>query len=87
MVTVKNNTPDNHIYYNSDGMHAALPMDFFMDRYTQSYVLEMEEFLECIINDTLPTVSGKDGLISVIIGMAAKKSAQENRPVKISEIV
>jgi len=87
MVTVKNNTHDNHIYYNTDGMHAALPRDFFMDRYAESYLIEMKDFLECIINDTAPTVSGNDGLISVIIGMAAKISAKENRPVKISEIV
>jgi myo-inositol 2-dehydrogenase/D-chiro-inositol 1-dehydrogenase len=86
MVTVKNNTPDNHIYLNREGTHSALPLNFFMDRYTESYLKEMEAFIDCIRNDQLPSVSGRDGLLSVIIGMAAKQSCQENRPVKLSEI-
>ncbi len=86
MVMVDNKKHDTHSYYNSDGIVAALPLDFFMDRYTESYLLEMKEFLECILNNTDPTVSGNDGLISVKIGMAAKISAKENRPVKITEI-
>ena len=32
------------------------------------------------------SVSGKDGLESLRIGLAAKKSFQENRPVKLNEI-
>ena len=86
MVTVKNNTLDNHIYYNTEGQHTALPLNFFMDRYTESYLVEMNTFLECIISDKEPPVSGNDGLIAVVIGLAAKKSAVENRSVKISEI-
>jgi len=41
MVTVTNNTPDNHIYLDRTGTHSALPLDFFMDRYTESYLEEM----------------------------------------------
>jgi myo-inositol 2-dehydrogenase/D-chiro-inositol 1-dehydrogenase len=39
------------------------------------------------IRDRKPApVSGKDGLKSVMIGLAAAKSAKEKRPVKVSEI-
>jgi myo-inositol 2-dehydrogenase/D-chiro-inositol 1-dehydrogenase len=86
MVAVNNNLPDTHLYLNKDGANSALPLNFFMDRYTESYLREMEAFIECIRNDQPPCVSGKDGLLSVIIGMAAKQSCQENRPVKLSEI-
>ncbi|MHA1369590.1 MAG: inositol 2-dehydrogenase [Promethearchaeota archaeon] len=59
---------------------------FFLERYNESYVTEMKEFIHCIIDDKKPPVSGIDGLNAVLIAMAAKKSMEENRPVKISEI-
>lgn len=87
MVTVKNNTPDNHILIDKQGSHTSLPLNFFMDRYTQSYLNEMIAFIDCILNDTKPPVSGDDGLQAVIMGLAAKKSVEENRPVKLTEIM
>lgn len=86
MVLVNNNKPDNHIHLNKTGTHSALPLNFFMDRYTESYLTEMKAFVECIIGGTIPPVTGHDGLLAVIIGLAAKKSVNENRPIKLSEI-
>ena len=87
MVTVKNNTPDNHILIDRSGTHTSLPLNFFMDRYTQSYLNEMTAFVECIREDKQPPVGGEDGLQAVAIGLAAKKSVKENRPVSIAEII
>jgi myo-inositol 2-dehydrogenase/D-chiro-inositol 1-dehydrogenase len=87
MVTVKNNTPDNHILIDKKGSHTSLPLNFFMDRYTQSYLNEMTAFVDCIREDKEPPVGGEDGLQAVVIGLAAKKSVAENRPVEISEII
>ena len=36
--------------------------------------------------DTTTPVTAIDGLNAVIIGLAAKKSVEEGRPVKISEV-
>ena len=87
MVAIKNNKPENHEYLNVTGVHSSLPLNFFMDRYTESYVEEMKVFVECIEDDTDPPVSGKDGLTAIAIGLAAKKSIEEFRPVKINEII
>jgi len=87
MVHVTNNTPDNHTYYDKLGSHSSNPLNFFMDRYTESYVFEIEAFINAIINNSEIPASGKDGLMSVAVGLAAKKSAAENRPVKIDEIL
>jgi myo-inositol 2-dehydrogenase/D-chiro-inositol 1-dehydrogenase len=87
MVEIDNNTHDTHAYYNKDGSHGPLPLDFFMDRYVQSYAIEMEVFINAVINDESVPVPGNDGLVSVAIGHAAKKSALENRPVKLNEIL
>ena len=86
MVTVANNTPDTHVYSNADGVHAAKPLYFFLERYSDSFVAEMSAFVESIRQDTTPTVTGQDGRIPVVMALAAKKSYQENRPVHLSEI-
>lgn len=87
MVKIDNNNPDTHTYYNTKGSHGPLPLNFFMDRYVQSYANEMEAFINAVVNDETIPVPGRDGLISVAIGLAAKKSALENRPVKLTEIL
>jgi myo-inositol 2-dehydrogenase/D-chiro-inositol 1-dehydrogenase len=38
------------------------------------------------VNDTSPPVTGLDGRSPVVMGYAARKSHQEKRPVKLSEI-
>ena len=57
-----------------------------MERYTESYVTEIKAFVDCVLNDTQPPVSGVDGRIPVVMGYAAKKSLEEKRPVKLSEV-
>src|SRR5437868_1020828 len=37
MVTVKNNAPNTHVYSDQTGIHSALPLNFFMERYKESY--------------------------------------------------
>lgn len=85
-IAASNLTPDSAIFSNVDGIHAAKPLYFFIERYTEAYVAEMKEFIASISNDTAPPVTGIDGRIPVVMGLAAWKSYRENRPVKLSEI-
>ena len=86
MVAVQNETPDNHFYFDRAGGHSSLPFHFFLERYAESYLNEMQSFVNAVRNEKPAPVSGKDGLMSVMIGLAAAESAKENRPVKVSEI-
>ncbi|HXK94952.1 MAG: inositol 2-dehydrogenase [Candidatus Omnitrophica bacterium] len=86
MVRAENNTPTRTQLCDEAGIHSPLPLHFFMDRYIDSYVMEMKLFIEAIVNDTPPPVSGLDGLAPVVIGLAAKRSLAENRPVNVAEI-
>ncbi len=86
MVQTLNNTPDSHVYANADGVHSAKPLYFFLERYLESFIAEMKEFIKSIQENTIPPVTGIDGRIPVAIGMAAKKSYLEKRPVALSEI-
>ncbi len=86
MVSAGNRTPDTHVYLNADGTHSAKPQHFFLDRYQESYVLEMQAFVDSVLRDRVPPVTGRDGLAPVIIGLAARQSLQEGRPVKVSGV-
>jgi myo-inositol 2-dehydrogenase/D-chiro-inositol 1-dehydrogenase len=83
VVATGNNTPDSHVYSNKDGVHSSLPLYFFLERYTESFIAELREFAECIQNDTVPPVTGIDGRIPVVMGLAAKESYDQNLPVKL----
>jgi myo-inositol 2-dehydrogenase/D-chiro-inositol 1-dehydrogenase len=87
MVSTDNNYPENHCYFSSDGVHRSLPLNFFMDRYLEAYANEMKIFCEAVLDNKPIPVSGDDGIMSVAVAFAAKKSHLENRPVKISEII
>lgn len=87
MATVANNTPDTHVLNDRTGAHTALPLHFFMDRYLESYRTEMTAFVEAVRKGTPPPVGGDDGLLSVAVALAAKKSVAENRPVRVAEIL
>jgi myo-inositol 2-dehydrogenase / D-chiro-inositol 1-dehydrogenase len=86
MVQAHNNTPDNDVYFNADGVQSAKPLYFFLERYMDSFIAELKDFVQSIADNTTPPVVGMDGRIPVIIAMAAKKSYLEHRPVQLSEI-
>jgi len=86
MVTVANNAPDSHICLDRTGTHSSLPLNFFMERYTESYLREMQAFVDSVRENKPVPVTGNDCLMAVAIGLAAAKSVKENRSVKLSEI-
>ena len=86
MVTVTNNTPDTQIFCDRAGIHTALPLNFFLERYAESYLREMRAFVAAVVNQTPVPVGGEDGLKAAAIALAAGISARENRPVKVAEI-
>lgn len=87
MAKIDNNLPENHELFDGLGSHKSLPLNFFMERYTESYYQEMREFVDSILKGKPLSVSGKDGLMSVAIALAAKRSVVEKRPVRIEEIL
>ena len=67
--------------------NADMPYDFFLSRYNEAYVTETIAFCESLVNDTPVPCTGEDGLVALIMAMAADKSAEENRWVSFSEVV
>jgi len=85
-VTADNNFPNTATISDAQHIHRDLPLNFFMERYTESYVAEIRAFVDCILNDVPPPVTGLDGRIPVVMGFAAKKSYKEGRPIRLDEI-
>lgn len=82
-----NDTPTNVTIMNNDGVTTDKPLYFFLERYMQSFRDEMVQFVDAVLNDKATPTTGTDGLNSILVALAAKKSVQEGRPVKISEIL
>lgn len=80
-IVASNNTPTRVGVWDQMGQHEDRPHDFFLERYGKSYVLEMQEFVDCIGQRRAPSVNGVDGLQAVLLAQAAQKSLDTGRPV------
>ena len=63
-----------------------LPLNFFMDRYTESFTSELRSFVAAVRENRPTAVTGIDGRIPVVMGLAARKSYDEHRPVRLEEV-
>lgn len=63
-----------------------LPMHFFMDRYTESFTSELGSFVAAVREKRPTPVTGIDGRIPVVMALAARKSYDEHRSVRLAEI-
>ena len=86
MAATSNDTQSSMVLSNEDGVTGEKPLYFFLERYMQSFATEIKGFINAIENDTDTMVGVEDGLKPVLMGLAAKKSVLEHRPVKLSEI-
>lgn len=84
--TAANDTPTNVSYINENGNVTDKPLYFFLERYMQSFVDEMTEFIDAVVNDKDTKTTVNDGFEALRLGLAAKKSVAEHRPVKLDEI-
>ena len=80
-----NDTPSTVLLSDEKGVQGDKPLYFFLERYKQAFVDELKEFFDALANNRTPSVTGKDGLAPVLIGLAAKRSLAEKRPVRIAE--
>jgi myo-inositol 2-dehydrogenase / D-chiro-inositol 1-dehydrogenase len=85
-VNTANQYPNSAVVSTVDNIRRDLPLNFFMERYTESYRAEMQAFITAVAEDKPVPVTGLDGRIPVVMGMAALKSYKENRPVRLDEI-
>jgi myo-inositol 2-dehydrogenase/D-chiro-inositol 1-dehydrogenase len=67
-----------------EGAPALKP--FFLDRYRESYRRAWEAFAAAVTAGGPAPVGGEDARRALVIGLAAKRSLAERRPVSVSEV-
>jgi myo-inositol 2-dehydrogenase / D-chiro-inositol 1-dehydrogenase len=78
--------PNQAILSTASAIQRDLPLNFFMDRYTDSFISELQAFVRAVmLNEPVP-VNGMDGRAAVVMGLAARKSYDERRPVQLEEV-
>lgn len=85
-IQINNNYQNSAIISNDKAVKRDLPLNFFMDRYTDSFIVELNEFCDAVLDETPVPCTGLDGRAPVVIALAAKKSFEEKRPVKLTEV-
>ena len=85
-IATSNNYPNAAVLSDGASVHRDLPLNFFMDRYTESFASEVMAFVDAVLHDHPVPVTGGDARVAVVMGLAAGKSHRERRPVKLSEI-
>jgi myo-inositol 2-dehydrogenase/D-chiro-inositol 1-dehydrogenase len=68
------------------GVRGDGPLDFFLERYRESYVAEMKAFVDSVRDDRPAAIDGEDGIKAIELAIAAQRSCREGRPVRIHEV-
>ena len=58
--------------------------DHFLTRFTDAYLAEMRDFVDCILQEREPRISGEDGLKALAIAVAAERSHLSGKPINVS---
>lgn len=81
-----NNQHDiNLSFYNESLTDARTPLKyFFLERYEQSFIEEIDDFIRCLKNGDAVTVAISDGRNALEVALACEQSRQEGRSIKLS---
>jgi myo-inositol 2-dehydrogenase/D-chiro-inositol 1-dehydrogenase len=85
-IATENCYPNAAVVSTAESVHRDLPLNFFMDRYLESFTREIRAFVRAVVDDSETPVGGADGRAPVVMALAARKSYDEHRPVSLAEI-
>ena len=81
-----NNLPTNMILLNEYGTIREKPLYFFLERYKDAFVNELQKFVDSIRKNETPPVSGNDGLAAILVALACKESLLKGESIKVTSI-
>jgi myo-inositol 2-dehydrogenase/D-chiro-inositol 1-dehydrogenase len=85
-ISTGNNYPNTAVISDAQSVRRDLPLHFFLERYTESFVAELRAFVDAVLHDAPVPVTGEDARAPVVLGLAARRSYDEGRPVRLSEV-
>jgi scyllo-inositol 2-dehydrogenase (NAD+) len=71
-------------FLNAQGSNAVLA-DHFLTRFADAYLAEVRDFVQTILADQSPRVTGQDGLKALEIAVAAENSHLQSKPCGVSQ--
>ncbi|MFZ0643355.1 MAG: Gfo/Idh/MocA family oxidoreductase, partial [Candidatus Acidiferrales bacterium] len=57
--------------------------DHFLSRFVDAYLAEVRDFVQTMLSDRAPRVTGEDGLKALAIAVAAENSHLQSKPVAV----
>ena len=66
-----------------DGFTSANPKNFFIDRYKESYQIEIADIIRSLSGEAVDHAGVEDGLHALKIGLAANKALLQNKPIQL----
>ncbi len=72
------------LLFNRNGMNYEC-VPWFVERFENAYIAQINSFIDCLINDTQPLVSALDGLKAQKLVLAAVQSCFSMQPVWVSD--
>ena len=84
-VAVDNTIPSTRVVSTTGGVVRRTPHDGFVSRYREAFVAELRSFLTAVRENNPVVASAEDALAAVRIAVAARKSFDQNRPVRLTE--
>ncbi|KZS48244.1 inositol 2-dehydrogenase [Paenibacillus glucanolyticus] len=85
-IATENDRPSTAVISTSDGVMMDKPLYFFLERYAQAYVQEIEDFFRSIQGEFPIVCNGNDGLQAERLARAAKESLVAGRPIKLNHM-
>jgi myo-inositol 2-dehydrogenase/D-chiro-inositol 1-dehydrogenase len=84
MVTAGRLNSSPMVHYNERGLEQqTLRSD--VEMFEDAYIKELTEFIDAVRNNTTPVVTGDDARRALEVALAAMRSHEEHRPVKLEE--
>jgi myo-inositol 2-dehydrogenase / D-chiro-inositol 1-dehydrogenase len=85
MVQAHNEQQNATVAADADGFHAPTLPYFFLERYAPAFVRELEAFADALEGAPV-LISGRDGRQALAAALAARRSAEEGRFVRLDEL-
>jgi myo-inositol 2-dehydrogenase/D-chiro-inositol 1-dehydrogenase len=84
MLQAGNQRPTTVSFWGADATEAQDPvLNFFIERYTPAYLAEIDHFVDCVENGTVPLASYRDGREALRLADAALESMRTGQTVRL----
>jgi myo-inositol 2-dehydrogenase / D-chiro-inositol 1-dehydrogenase len=86
MASIGESSPINLVHHNRSGSTQPR-LHWFVDLFGEAYTAELAQFVGCVRSGMPPDSTGEDGRAALVLALAALRSVETGRPVRVAEIV